>query len=74
MPVSTTHTLVGAIIGVAFARGLGAVNKGVTLNIFSSWLITFPAAALLAVILFLLGRTLLMDTVASLIQFIPNTG
>lgn len=74
LPVSTTHTLVGAIIGVAFARGHGAVNKDVTRNILGSWLITVPAAALLAVILFLLGRTILMDTVTSLIQSIPKTG
>jgi len=71
LPVSTTHTLVGAIIGVAFARGLGAVNKDVTRNIFGSWLITVPASAILAVILFLLGRLLLMDFITNLIPTIP---
>lgn len=71
LPISTTHTLVGAILGVAFARGLGAVNKRVTRNIFGSWLITVPAAGLLAVLFFLLGRYFLMDDVALLIQAIP---
>lgn len=56
MPVSTTHTIVGAIIGVGFARGLGAVNKRVTRDIFGSWLITVPAAGLLTVVLFLIAR------------------
>lgn len=74
LPVSTTHTLVGAILGVAFARGLGAVNKQVTRNIFGSWLITVPAAGLLAVLFFLLGRIFLMNEVAGLIQTIHISG
>ena len=74
LPVSTTHTLVGAIIGVAFARGLGAVNKEVTRNIFGSWLITVPASAILAIILFFLGRFFLMDYLTSILQAIPNSG
>lgn len=57
LPVSTTHTIVGAIIGVGFARGLGAVNRRVTRDIFGSWVVTVPAAGLLAAGLFLLGRT-----------------
>jgi len=68
LPVSTTHTLVGAIIGVAFARGLGAVNKKTATNIFASWLITVPLAAVLSIIFFLLGRYFLMDYIANLIQ------
>jgi len=67
LPVSTTHTLVGAIIGVAFARGVGAVNKDVTRNIFGSWLITVPASAIIAIILFLLGRLFLLETITNLI-------
>jgi len=70
LPVSTTHTLVGAIIGVAFARGLGAVNKKVAGNIFGSWLITVPLAALLSIVFFLLGRHFLMDYIANLIQIV----
>ncbi|MBN1424147.1 inorganic phosphate transporter [Candidatus Fermentibacteria bacterium] len=57
-PVSTTHTIVGAIIGVGFARGLGAVNRKVTRDIFGSWLITVPAAGLLSAVLFTAGRAL----------------
>lgn len=65
LPVSTTHTLVGAILGVALARGVGSVNKQVTRNIFGSWLITVPAAALLAAVLFLIGRVCFLDIIAT---------
>jgi len=68
LPVSTTHTLVGAIIGVAFARGVGAVNKRVTRNIFSSWLVTVPVAALLSIIIFLIGRLFLLGSIIDLIK------
>jgi PiT family inorganic phosphate transporter len=44
MPVSTTHAIVGAIIGVGLARGLDAVNFGEVKQIVSSWIITVPAA------------------------------
>jgi len=67
LPVSTTHTLVGAILGVALARGLAAVNKQVTRNIFGSWLITVPAAAGLAILFFVVGRALLLKDIAALI-------
>jgi len=52
MPVSTTHTLVGAVLGVGLARGLGAVNLNTTRDILISWLVTVPIGALLAIILF----------------------
>ena len=61
LPVSTTHTIVGAIIGVGFARGLGAINRKVIRDIFSSWFTTVPAAAVLTIGLFLLGRLLHLD-------------
>ena len=67
LPVSTTHVLVGAIMGVGFARGLGAVNRRVTRNIFASWLVTVPAAALLAVILFVLTRPFLLGLLKGVI-------
>lgn len=47
-PVSTTHTLVGAVLGVGLARGLAAVNLSVVRGIFMSWGITIPAGALFA--------------------------
>jgi PiT family inorganic phosphate transporter len=48
MPVSTTHILVGAVLGVGLARGLGAVDLRVVLNIVISWVVTLPAGAILA--------------------------
>jgi PiT family inorganic phosphate transporter len=56
--------LVGAIMGVGFARGLGAVNRQVTRNIFTSWLVTVPAAGIMSAVFFLLGRWLFLDGVA----------
>ena len=72
LPISTTHTLVGAILGVAFARGLGAVDRKVTRNIFGSWFITVPVAAILAILLYLIGRHFLFDVVTGLIQTVPG--
>lgn len=52
LPISTTHTLVGAVIGIGLARGMGALNLGMTRDIFASWLITIPAGAGLSVVIF----------------------
>ncbi|MGO1296710.1 MAG: inorganic phosphate transporter [Vibrio sp.] len=52
LPISTTQTLVGAVLGVGFARGIAALNLGVVRNIVASWIITLPAGALLAVVFF----------------------
>jgi phosphate/sulfate permease len=52
MPISTTHTLVGAVLGVGFARGLEAVNLNTTRDILVSWVVTVPLGALIAVFLF----------------------
>jgi inorganic phosphate transporter, PiT family len=54
LPVSTTQTLVGAVLGVGIAGGVGAIDLVVVRNIFLSWLITLPAGALLAIIFFYL--------------------
>lgn len=59
MPVSTTHTLVGAILGVGFARGIGALNVRVLQKIFLSWLITLPAGAGLTMIIFTVIKNVL---------------
>lgn len=56
LPISTTHTLVGAVIGVGFARGIGALNLRVIRNIVNSWLATVPVSAAAAALLFLLVR------------------
>lgn len=61
LPVSTTHTLVGAIIGIGLARGLAGVNRRVIRDIFGCWLITVPAAAIITIVLFLLGRAAHLD-------------
>ena len=52
LPVSTTHTLVGSVIGVGLARGLPTLNLGIVKEIVMSWLATVPFTALLAAILF----------------------
>ncbi len=52
LPVSTTHTLVGAVLGIGLARGIGALNLGVIGRIFMSWVVTLPAGAILAIIFF----------------------
>jgi len=54
LPISTTHTLVGAVLGVGIARGMGAVNMRVVKTIFMSWIITLPVGAVLAIIFFYL--------------------
>ena len=52
IPISTTHTMVGSIIGVGFARGIATLNLRVILNIITSWFITIPTAAILTVIIY----------------------
>jgi len=54
LPISTTHTLVGAVLGVGIARGIGALNLRVVRNIMLSWIITLPAGGILAIIFFFL--------------------
>ena len=50
IPVSATQTLVGSVLGVGLARGIGALNLIVIRNIFTSWILTLPAASLLTII------------------------
>jgi len=52
LPISTTHTLVGAVLGVGLARGIGALNLNVVRTIFLSWVVTLPAGALMAILFF----------------------
>jgi len=56
IPVSTTHTLVGAVLGVGLARGIGAINLNVVGKIFLSWVVTLPVGALLSILFFFLFR------------------
>jgi inorganic phosphate transporter, PiT family len=53
-PISTTHTITSAIMGVGSTRRLSAVRWGVAGNIVSAWVLTFPAAAAFAVLAYLL--------------------
>jgi len=52
LPVSTTHILVGAVLGVGLARGIGALDLRVVLNIVISWIVTVPAGAVMAMVFF----------------------
>ena len=54
IPVSTTHTTTGAIIGVGAARKVSAVRWNVASNIVFAWIITLPAAALIAALFYAL--------------------
>ncbi len=56
IPVSTTHTLVGAVLGVGVARGMKALNLAVVGRIFLSWIITIPVGAMLSVVFFYMFR------------------
>ena len=52
IPVSTTHTITGAIVGVGASRRLTAVRWGVTNKIVLAWVLTIPCAAVFGAILF----------------------
>lgn len=52
LPISTTQTLVGAVLGVGMARGIAALNLGVIRNIVISWVVTLPAGAGLSIMFF----------------------
>ena len=58
IPVSTTHTLVGAVLGVGLARGIGALNLSVIGKIFLSWVVTLPAGATLSIFFFFILRAI----------------
>jgi PiT family inorganic phosphate transporter len=59
IPISTTHTLVGAVLGVGMARGISAIDLSVVGRIFLSWIITIPAGAILSILFFYLLRFIL---------------
>ncbi|MDH3585670.1 MAG: inorganic phosphate transporter [Gammaproteobacteria bacterium] len=59
IPISTTHTLVGAVLGVGLARGIEAIDLRVVTRIFVSWVITIPAGAFLAILFFFIFKAVL---------------
>jgi PiT family inorganic phosphate transporter len=59
IPISTTHTLVGAVLGVGLARGIEAIDLRVVGRIFVSWVVTIPAGATLAIVFFFIFKTVL---------------
>ncbi len=59
LPISTSHTIVGAVVGVGMARGIEAINTRVLGNIVTSWVVTIPVSALLTVAVFFLLKGVL---------------
>ena len=59
IPVSTTHTITGAIVGVGSTRRASAVRWGVAGNIVWAWIFTIPASALMAAVAYWVGRGVL---------------
>lgn len=59
LPISTTQTLVGAVLGVGMARGIAALNLGVIRNIFVSWVVTLPIGAFLSIVFFYTIKTIM---------------
>jgi inorganic phosphate transporter, PiT family len=58
LPISTTHVVVGAVLGVGFARGIGAIDLTTIRDIAISWIVTVPAGALLSILFYFLLRAL----------------
>ncbi len=60
LPISTTHTLVGSVIGVGLARGIGALNLRVIRDIINSWIITIPFTAGLSMFIFVVFKSIFL--------------
>ena len=58
IPVSTTHTIAGAIMGVGAVKRLTAVRWGVTINLLWAWILTIPVSAILAALIYLIIRAI----------------
>src|ERR1051326_8722118 len=56
IPVSTTHTITGAVVGVGAARKASAVRWNVASNIVVAWIVTLPASGLMAALCYLLSK------------------
>ena len=62
LPISTTHTLVGAVIGVGLARGIGSLNIKTMRDIFASWFLTIPAGAGLSILFYYILKLAILDS------------
>jgi inorganic phosphate transporter, PiT family len=62
LPVSTTHTLVGAVLGIGLAKGINALNLKMLRDILASWVITIPVGAGLSVVIFYFLKLLVVDS------------
>jgi phosphate/sulfate permease len=62
LPVSTTHTLVGAVLGVGLARGINSLNLRTMRDIVAGWAITIPAGAVLCMIFYFLLKLIFIDS------------
>jgi PiT family inorganic phosphate transporter len=56
IPVSTTHTITGAIMGVGATKRLSAVRWGVTISLLWAWILTIPVSAVLAAVIYWIAR------------------
>ena len=62
LPISTTHTLVGAVLGVGLARGINALNLRTMRDILAGWAITIPAGALLCMLFYFILKLIFIDS------------
>ena len=62
LPISTTHTLVGAVLGVGLARGLNALNMRTMRDIMAGWAITIPAGAFLCMFFYFILKLIFIDS------------
>jgi PiT family inorganic phosphate transporter len=60
LPISTTHCLVGAVLGVGLARGMRALNLNILRDIVLSWVITIPASAVMSILIFYAMRAIFL--------------
>ena len=62
LPISTTHTLVGAVLGVGLARGINALNLKTMRDIVAGWAITIPAGAVLCMLFYFILKLIFVDS------------
>ena len=62
LPISTTHTLVGAVLGVGLARGIGALNLRTMRDVVAGWIITIPAGAGLSILFYFILKFVFVDS------------